>query len=436
MKAELFAPHVEHRLAESKVAMATSGIKRLCIFSGAECCPFQDDLPYPFRANAYFKTWVPLHRPGCILVIELEANRPRLLLLEEEDYWHSRPPVPSPIIEECFEVSRYPSIDDVFRAVPGGSGTALVGKLPQAATSRMRPCDLNPLPLLELLDEGRARKTPWELHNIRCANQAAAVGHRRALELFQEGASELDIHLGYLEALRCSEYELPYGNIIAINENAAVLHHWLLNRDRPQQPQSLLIDAGASHLGYAADVTRTHAAREGAFKDLVLAMDTLQTSIAERARPGASFVEMHCAAINEIGALLNRTGVIRIDAEHADFDRVVTSFFPHGLGHFLGSQVHDRSGKQQDDARYPHLRLTRTLEPGNVVTIEPGLYFIPMLLDNLWHSGARSCVNWGLVEQLLPYGGIRVEDDLVITDEGSENLTRAAFDTDKLSVPA
>ncbi len=107
-------------------------------------------------------------------------------------------------------------------------------------------------------------------------------------------------------------------------------------------------------------------------------------------------------------------------------------FFPHGIGHLLGIQVHDVGGQLKDPSgepappppEHPFLRLTRETEPGMVFTIEPGLYFIPTLLDPERNSAKGRLLNWKLIDELIPFGGIRFEDDVVVTAAGYENLTR------------
>ena len=113
---------------------------------------------------------------------------------------------------------------------------------------------------------------------------------------------------------------------------------------------------------------------------------------------------------------------------------VTSTFFPHGLGHPIGLQVHDVAGFTDEDGKviprpdgHPFLRMTRVLEPGMVVTIEPGLYFIPTLLSKLKARPEGKAVNWDKVEQLLPWGGVRIEDEVHCTDGVPENLTRDAF---------
>jgi Xaa-Pro dipeptidase len=133
--------------------------------------------------------------------------------------------------------------------------------------------------------------------------------------------------------------------------------------------------------------------------------------------------------------VLVEQGLVRCSADAA-FDRRITDvFFPHGLGHLIGLQTHDvaghmvspEGGSRPPPERYPALRLTRTIEAGHVFTVEPGLYFIPMLLRQLRRSTHAADVDWARVERLLPCGGIRIEDNVHVTRDGVENLTRDAF---------
>ena len=136
----------------------------------------------------------------------------------------------------------------------------------------------------------------------------------------------------------------------------------------------------------------------------------------------AALIIVRCVSTAELGTLVHtETGL-------------TGTFLPHGLGHLLGLQVHDAAGRQispDGELRappdgHPYLRLTRRLEPGFVVTIEPGIYFIASLLAKL-DGKMRARLDWGAVERFLPYGGIRIEDNLVIETSGRRNLTREAF---------
>src|SRR5690606_25216178 len=131
---------------------------------------------------------------------------------------------------------------------------------------------VNPQKLLDRLHFARANKTAYELECLRQASQRAARGHLAAERAFREGASEYAIQMQYLNAAEHTELELPYPNIVGLNENAAVLHYQHQQRQAPKHLRSLLIDAGAEFRGYASDITRTYAAAPGEFADLISAM--------------------------------------------------------------------------------------------------------------------------------------------------------------------
>lgn len=270
---------------------------------------------------------------------------------------------------------------------------------------------------------------------MRRASTLGAHGHIAALTAFRNGKSEYGAHLAYLDACSQREEEMPYNNIVAYNEHAAILHYQRLDRATPQPLRSFLLDAGAQYRGYAADITRSHAASPGTYADLVAELDRTQRALCAEIVPGRDYREVHLSAHRALGELLNRVGLTKLPGEAA-MERGVTSvFFPHGIGHLLGLQVHDVGGVLADAAGHerkrpeghPYLRLTRLLEPGVVVTVEPGIYWIDSLLAAAHADARREHIDWTLVEALKPYGGIRIEDNVATTAAAPENLTRDAF---------
>ena len=147
--------------------------------------------------------------------------------------------------------------------------------------------------------------------------------------------------------------------------------------------------------------------------------------------PAAAQIQFFLA----IAGLLKDWGLVRGDPDELFETGVSATFFPHGLGHFLGIQVHEVGGFFADATgaeisppeKFPHLRLLRTLEADQVLTIEPGIYFIDSLLDKLRAEPVAKAVNWKLIDQLKKFGGIRIEDNVVVTSSGAENLTRQEF---------
>jgi Xaa-Pro dipeptidase len=296
--------------------------------------------------------------------------------------------------------------------------------------------DHNPPRLVNRMHLARTRKTPYELDCMRVASKVAARAHAAALAGFRDGGSEFQIHQRYLDAAQLSDAQLPYASIVALNRHAAVLHYQQRDRAVPAQMHSFLIDAGATVHGYAADVTRTYAAGEGEFAALIEALDALQLDLCAQVRAGLDYRELHLAAHLSIAGLLSDTGIIKVTPEQAVDSGLSGVFFPHGLGHYIGLQTHDVAGLIADEDGtpiprphgHPFLRLTRVLEAGNVLTIEPGIYFIDTLLEKWRRRHGDAAIDWARVDALRPCGGIRIEDNVVVTADDPENLTRVAFD--------
>jgi Xaa-Pro dipeptidase len=271
---------------------------------------------------------------------------------------------------------------------------------------------------------------------MREANRIGARAHRAAEQAFRAGESEFGIQTAYLAAASQTEAELPYANIVCLNQHGAVLHYTHFDRRPPAQRRSFLIDAGASQAGYASDITRTYAAAgHMEFQALVDSVERAQQGFVAMVKAGQSYPGLHLHAHRVLAEVLREHGLIRMSAESAVESGVSAAFFPHGLGHPIGLQVHDVAGFQRDEnggsmprpEAHPYLRMTRTLAPGMVVTIEPGLYFIDMLLEALRAKTVAADIDWNKVEAFRPYGGIRIEDDVVCTEGAPENLTRNAF---------
>ncbi|HKN09886.1 MAG TPA: M24 family metallopeptidase, partial [Pseudomonadota bacterium] len=221
----------------------------------------------------------------------------------------------------------------------------------------------------------------------------------------------------------------------AYNEHAAILHYQHLERHPPAALRSFLIDAGAQYRGYAADITRTYAATPGIFADLIDALNAAQLELCAEIVAGRDYREVHLTAHRILGDLLMTIGLTKIPGQAALEQGLTSVFFPHGIGHLLGLQVHDVGGVMADlqghvrqrPEGHPYLRLTRMLEPGVVVTVEPGIYLIDSLLAAARADARRPHIDWTLVEELRPFGGIRIEDNVVTTAAAPENMTRDAF---------
>lgn len=408
------------------------GFDSIVFHAGSPGVYHADDLEVPFRANAHFLRFGWVEGAGHLIVLR-PGEPTRLIRSVASDFWHGPPARLDPEIAARFEVSEAEDAAAAARALEGLGRAAFVGSDPTVARAAgIEEAACNPAPLIAALDWERAFKTDYEIDCIREANRIAARGHEVVRDASRGGSSEFAMHLDYLAATAQTDDALPYPNIIAWDEAAAVLHYPHRRQAAPEPGRVLLIDAGARHRGYASDVTRTWLVDPSAsetFRALLEGMEELQRGLAADVAPGVDFVELHRRAESGVARLLRESGVLLVDEEEARAGGLVFAFFPHGLGHPLGLQTHDVGGHQAD-ARgnqtpppedCPHLRHTRRLAPRHVVTIEPGLYFIPALLEPLRGDDA---IDWRLVDTLLPCGGIRIEDDVLVGENGSENLTR------------
>ena len=430
-----FGPHLAALCARCARALEVCGYSGLLVYAGSLLPVFEDDRTYPFEANAPFKVWVPLQdAPGSFVWFE-PGSRPRLIVERAQDYWYKPADRPCGYWVRHFDVHTAPDRAAARALLPADlSRAAYIGDaFPELAGFRLGA--VNPPALMRRLDYDRAAKSPYELECLREASRLGALGHEAAVAAFSAGASEFEIELAFLKACGLREQELPYNPIIALNGAGAILHYQMLEKHAPRERLSLLIDAGAEFQGYASDITRTYARNGGDFAALIERMDHLQQALCAGIRAGVDWKEVQLRAHELTAQLLREADLIGCSAAQAVASGVTRVFLPHGIGHLLGLEVHDvggllkspEAGEIPRPDAHPHLRLTRILEEGFVVTMEPGIYFIPQLLAAARADARGQHINWSRVEALSPFGGIRIEDDLAVTREGCENLTREAF---------
>jgi Xaa-Pro dipeptidase len=430
----LYIDHLATMKRRADEALARGGFDHLVVPSGTQHYQVFDDRDYPYAVNPQFKAWLPLTRLPYSWLVYTPGQRPQVVFYQPFDYWHVVPDAPSGWWVEHFDIHIIRKPEDAADLLPKpASRCAILGE-PQSALGTHVPN--NPATVVDYLEYQRSYKTSYEIALMREAQRLAVRGHRAAEVAFREGRSEFAIHMAYCSAVGQDLGELPYNNIVALNEHAAVLHYMELSRTAPTPSRSFLIDAGASFHGYASDITRTYAAdASGEFQALIDAVDKAQIEMANAVRAGADYKRLHVDSHLTLMAILEDFGVIKVSPEAAVETGVSAAFFPHGLGHPIGLQVHDvagfaetdRGGKIPRPPGHPYLRMTRVLAPGMVVTIEPGLYFIDMLLDEVKKNGHADSVDWKRVEAFRPYGGIRIEDEVMCTEGDAVNLTRPAF---------
>jgi Xaa-Pro dipeptidase len=429
----LYPAHIRTVRERTDQALSEAGFDAIVIGAGDLRIQFLDDAPYPFKVNPHFKWWVPVvDNPNCFVVYQ-PGSKPVLVYYQPVDYWYKPAGTPQGFWVDQFDIRVIADAADAKQHFPKGRVAVIAEE-----GGFLDGGDMNPQPLMLRLHYERSWKTDYEIECIRQANVRSVAGHREAEKAFRAGESEYEIHLAYLRASDQTEEEIPYSNIIAINENASVLHYTQHERGRIDETRrhSFLIDAGAAVNGYASDITRTYSRENDEFAQLIGAMDDMQQALVGMIAPEVNYPDVHFAAHRGVADIVVRFGFVKdLDAEAVVEKRISSTFLPHGVGHFLGLQVHDVAGFAANahgstlakPEGHPYLRLTRRVEPRMVFTIEPGLYFIEPLLSELQKSENAKYLNWEKVDAFRKFGGIRIEDDVVVTESGSDNLTRTAF---------
>lgn len=391
--------------------------------------PEGSDQTYPFRAHAEFVYLADLDEPGGVVAFDpRDATSPGAgwivfvpAITEAERVWEGRTQRPGRPRAEL----------EAWLAPRRGRPVALLGAPIHGVTITSDPALTSAV--RAALTHARRVKDATEIARVRRAVDATAAGFAKLPQLIRPGVTERDVQIELeAEFFRHGGRRTGYGTIVGGGPNSAVLHFEPSARNiRPGD--FVLVDAGAEVERYTADVTRTYVAGapSGFQRDLYHAVLHAEERAIRRCVAGAEWKDIHLAAAVDLVDGLVDMGVMRGRPESLVEREAHTLFFPHGIGHMVGLGVRDGSGLAPGRKRDPRaslgtLRMDLPLEAGYLVTIEPGLYFIPPLLnDAARRAKYRDEVNWALVDQHLETGGVRIEDNILITNGGPEVLTRA-----------
>lgn len=295
------------------------------------------------------------------------------------------------------------------------------------------------------MDTCRGVKDKHEIDQIRRANKVSGLAHIQVLRNISKMVNETQIEGIFLDTcVSLGAKNQAYGIIAASGENAATLHY-MKNNEPLADRQFVCLDAGAEWNCYASDVTRTFPLQgrwpSDEARDTYRIVEKMQEECIKRIRKGVRFLDLHILAhVIAIEGLLD-LGILKGGStEEIRKCGVSRVFFPHGLGHHVGLEVHDVSEKsimaasdeQEDDSvlvpptsRSPCTFSAPTLEPGMIVTVEPGVYFSRLALQNAKQQPYAKYIDFNVAARYIPVGGVRIEDDILVTDGGYENLTTA-----------
>ncbi|MFN3597231.1 MAG: aminopeptidase P family protein [Rubricoccaceae bacterium] len=405
---------------------------------------------YPFRQDGSFLYYAGLDAPGLALTLDAESGEATLFGHDptmDDVVWEG--PLP-PLAERAAAagIRRTAPLAALAEAVAAAQGAGRTVHLlpPYRAETRLalaRALGAAPdaLPVSEALVAAvvaqRLVKSGEEVAEIERALEIAAAMHRLAMRHAQPGRTEQQV-AGAMEGLALAEGSYPSFPII-LTRRGEVLHNHP-TAAHLETGDLLLADAGAvSPAGrYAADVTRVapvggrFSERQRMLYDVVLAA---QEAAIEGMRPGVPFRDLHLRAARVIADGLTALGLMRGDPAEAVAEGAHALFFPHGLGHALGLDVHDMEALGEDRVGYDAahrraeqfglraLRFARPLAPGHVVTVEPGVYLIGPLVAQ-WRAARRHAafLNYDAIETWVGLGGIRLEDDVLVTEAGARVL--------------
>ena len=405
----------------------------------------------PFRQDSSFLYFFGQHRDGLVGVIDID-NDEEWLIGDDID------------VEDIVWMGFTPSVADLAAEV-GITKTAPMAKLrsvcccgtatnktlhflpPYRYDTKIQIMDLTgihpskqkeaaSLKLIQAVVKMRATKSTEEIAYIDAACDIGYVMHTTAQLLIKPGVTERFV-AGQVDGIARS---LAQGNSFGtiFSQHGEIMHG--APSDTPLEDGRLVLcDAGCELNDYCSDHTRTMPVN-GRFTqrqlEIYSIVEACHDYVLEVAKPGVKYMDVHFAVCRRMTERLKELGLMKGDVDEAVNAGAHAMFLPHGLGHMMGMDVHDMEGLGQiyvgfDDETRPNLeqfgtnclRMGRRLEPGFVVTDEPGIYFIPALIDEWRASGhCKDFLDFDLLEQYKDFGGIRIEDDLLITADGSRFL--------------
>lgn len=395
------------------------------------------DYEFPFRQESNFWYLTGVNEPEYHVVLDIQSGEFHLFAPKRDAQfavWHGRIKSKSEI-EELYQPDHLHDDNELLTVLnnlkpsiiycPGEEQAEFVEDLNRDFTVETET-------LTDAITYCRCIKTDYELDCMREAARVNNLAHLEVMKDLQPGINEHETKALFDYHQKKNGLLQPaYTGIHAGGVNSAILHY--TENNQPIRDGDLyLIDAGYEYKGYASDVTRTYPANgrfsgdQAAIYQVVL--ETLNKTI-EAVAPGINMEILHLAACRIILHGLKEIGIVKGSIDEMMEKNIFALFFPHGLGHFLGLDTHDVGGypKGVDRIDRPgirYLRVRRELMPGMVITIEPGIYFIPALLKPaLENSEQAKYLVEKRINSLFEFGGIRIEDNLIITENGVENLT-------------
>ncbi|KAJ3481912.1 hypothetical protein NLG97_g7701 [Lecanicillium saksenae] len=396
-----------------------------------------NDGPEHFRQRRYFYYLTGCNLADCFFVYDIQADKSTLFIppIDPEDViWSGLPTTIDDALKlyDADEVKPNTELAATLAQLAAsnkGTVYAINGQVSDSVSlDAFASKDLDTVKAA--IELSRVVKDEYEVALIRQANYVSGLGHIAAMKRVKTAKTEQELEASFLE--RCYSYnakEMSYHPIFASGRAAATLHY-VDNTCSLEGKQNVLVDAGAEYHNYCADITRTFPVggkftkESQAIYDIVLKM---KNETSARLKGGVNYDDLHVLAHTIAIEGLLELGILKGDKDEILAARTSAAFFPHGLGHHLGMDCHDTCGgqnRQDPDKLFPNLRLRGIVPTNSVVTIEPGVYFCEFIIKPYLKDPVHSkFIDEEVLNKYWDVGGVRIEDDILVTETGHENLT-------------
>lgn len=409
-----------------------------------------NDEPQPFRQRRNFYYLSGCALPDCHLTYHIPTSRLTLFIPPidpEAVIWSGLPLSPADALSKFDVDSVLPStsLPSHLASLSQSNGSALLAVATQVSSSTLslnlaafQATDLTSLH--PAIDTCRVIKDPYEIASVRHANHVTTAAHLAVLRALKRVSNERELEAVFIErclALGCKEQ--AYHGIFGAGTNAATLHY--VDNDRDLKGKwNVLVDAAAQWGCYCADVTRT-LPLSGTFnkesRGIYEAVLRMQKESLLMIKCGVMWEDVHARAHEVALEELLKLGILT-GGDKEDFieSGVSVAFFPHGLGHYLGMDTHDTGGNpnyEDKDPEFRYLRVRGRLPAGCIVTVEPGIYFCRFIIEPYLKDPQQAkYINKAVLEKYWDVGGVRIEDDILVTSDGYENLTTTPKEIDEV----
>ncbi|KAF2180632.1 putative Xaa-Pro aminopeptidase pepP [Zopfia rhizophila CBS 207.26] len=405
-----------------------------------------NDSEAPFRQRRYFYYLSGCNLPDSYLTYDMKGENLTLFIppvQPDEVIWSGLPMMVEEALEK-YDIDHVQTTDTVnsHLASSSSSSQTTVYAIPNQISDHITFLSYNTTNfdlLKPAIETCRVIKSPYEIALIRKANQISTDAHINVMKAVSKAKNETELEAVFLKScIERNAKNQAYHSIVAAGENGATLHY--VRNDEPISKQlNLLLDAGCEVDCYASDITRTFPIN-GSFSSESLSIYNIvldmQKQCTEALKEGIKWDDVHELAHKIAIDGLLKLGILRGSADEILKARTSVAFFPHGLGHYLGMDTHDTGGNPNyadKDPMFKYLRVRGTLPAGSVITVEPGIYFCRFIIEPyLKNPEQAKYIDEGVLEKYWSVGGVRIEDNILITPSGYENLTPTPKEVDEM----